>query len=38
MKRTLIIALSVVALVFGVVSYASAVTGDTTATRRGQQA
>lgn len=29
MKRTLIIALSVVALVFGVVSYASAVTGVT---------
>ncbi|MHB8050723.1 MAG: hypothetical protein ACYDHQ_05845 [Coriobacteriia bacterium] len=30
MKRTLIIAVSVVALVFGVMSYATAVTGDTT--------
>lgn len=30
MKRTLIIALSVVALVFGVISYATAATGDTT--------
>ena len=32
MKRTLIIAVSVVALVFGVMSYATAVTGDTTIT------
>jgi hypothetical protein len=30
MKRTIIIALSVVALVFGVISYATAATGDTT--------
>lgn len=30
MKRTLITALSVVALVFGVIGYASAVTGETT--------